>query len=225
MDLLAVMDSREKSFRSLKTSRLFRFPRLNSVDNEVEAIIRLFPPGKRLVFTDGQVNEESFKALPLDRFKIIHIASHGYYDDDNWDRSGLLLGKHEESGEDGVLRPTDLYDVHLNSDLVVLSACQTAKGRAAEGMGLLGLSVSFLAAGTRMVLSSLWNIDDKSTVQFMDRFYRYLAEKKTISEALQSAKIDMIRSNVHRHPFFWAAFVLIGDGDTCFSLSNEKIQR
>jgi CHAT domain-containing protein len=137
--------------------------------------------------------------------------AHGYFDNETWERSGLLLERPAGSAEDGVLRPTDLYDLRLDSDLVVLSGCQTAKGRAPEGTGLLGLSMSFLGAGSRAVLASLWNVDDQSTARFMERFYINLADKKTIAEALKAAKIDMIRSR-DRHPFFWASFVLIGDG-------------
>ena len=211
MDLLVVPDSRPKSFRHPATRRLFEFPALAFVHEEVEAAVRPFSPERCLVLEDGKVSEEALKGLPLDRFKIIHIATHGYYDDDNWERSGLLLERPAGSDEDGVLRPTDLYNLHLDSDLVVLSGCQTAKGRAPEGTGLLGLSMSFLAAGSRAVLASLWNVDDQSTARFMERFYIHLAEQKTVSEALKAAKIDMIRSR-DRHPFFWASFVLVGDG-------------
>ena len=211
MDLLVVPDSKPKSFRHPATRRLFEFPALTFVHEEVEAAVRPFSPERCLVLEDGRVSEETFKGLPLDRFKILHIATHGYYDNDNWERSGLLLERPVGSVEDGVLRPTDLYDLRLNSDLVVLSGCQTAKGRAPEGTGLIGLSVSFLAAGARAVLASLWDVDDQSTARFMERFYIYLAERKTIAEALRAARVDMIRSR-DRHPFFWAAFVLVGDG-------------
>jgi CHAT domain-containing protein/tetratricopeptide (TPR) repeat protein len=210
-DLLALADSRAKSIRLPATWRLLNFPPLTFIDEELAAVIRPFPPGKRVVLEDGKISEEAFRGLPLDRFKIIHIATHGFFDDDNWERSGLLLERAPGSSDDGVLRPTDIYDLRLDSELVVLSACQTAKGRAPEGAGLLGLSMSFLAAGSRAVLASLWNVDDRSTARFMDGFYSHLADKKTVAEALQAAKIGLVGSNA-RHPFFWAAFVLIGDG-------------
>jgi CHAT domain-containing protein/tetratricopeptide (TPR) repeat protein len=221
MDLLVVPDSRPKSFRHPPTWRLLDFPALTFVDEEVKAAVRPFSPEKCLVLEDGKVSEEALKGLPLDRFKIIHIATHGYYDDDKWERSGLLLERPAGSAEDGVLRPTDLYDLHLDSDLVVLSGCQTAKGRAPEGTGLIGLSISFLAAGARAVLASLWKVDDQSTARFMERFYIYLAEKKTIAEALRAARTEMIRSH-DRHPFFWAAFVLIGDGQGGLSPTRSR---
>jgi CHAT domain-containing protein len=211
-DLLVVRDSGPKSLRLLPALRRLDFPALTFIDEEIEAVVRPFSPEKRLVLEDGRSSAGALKSLPLDRFKIIHIAAHGYFDDENWERSGLLLERRPGSAEDGVLRPTDLYDLRLDSDLVVLSGCQTARGRAPEGTGLLGLSMSFLAAGSRAVLAGLWNVDDRSTAGLMGRFYSYLAEGKTVAEALQLARIDLIRSK-DRHPFFWAAFVLFGDGE------------
>jgi CHAT domain-containing protein len=143
-------------------------------------------------------------------YRIIHFAVHGVFEDENWERSGLLLGKDEKAGEDGFFQLRDIFGLKLASDLVVLSACRSGRGSIETGEGLVGLAGAFLSAGSRSVLVSHWSIIDQSTAVFMEYFYASLTAGRSITEALKEAKVKMIKSEFS-HPFYWAAFVLFGD--------------
>ena len=119
----------------------------------------------------------------------------------------------EDNQEDGLLQPRDISNIELNSDLVVLSACQTGKGKIEKAEGILGFTRAFLNAGAESVLASLWEIDDKTTPQFMKYFYTFLEQGEVKSKALQLAKIQMIESGFS-HPFYWASFILFGKSNT-----------
>ena len=177
---------------------------------EVEAISGLFESDQRTILEGSQADETSLKRLPLGDYRFIHLAVHGIFDDQNWRWSGLLLWRDKYSADDGVLQLRDIFLLDFRSDLVVLSACQSGKGTLETGEGILGLTGGFLFAGSRAVLVSLWNIDDRSTAVFMSNLYRHLANGESSSRALQKAKVEMIRSRFS-HPFYWAAFSLIGD--------------
>ncbi len=100
----------------------------------------------------------------------------------------------------------------MNADLAVLSACQTGLGKLIRGEGMIGLSRSFMYAGTPSVVVSLWSVSDMSTSILMKRFYENLIRKElTKAEALHLAQISMIKDESYAHPFFWAPFVLTGD--------------
>jgi CHAT domain-containing protein len=197
-----------------RTNCLFGYPielsKLEHAYEEVEAIGRGFTEDDRAILEGPEAAEGRLKQFPLNEFRYIHFVVHGIFDDRSWRRSGLLLWREKESVEDGILQLRDIYLLDLHSDLVVLSACQSGKGNMSTGEGINGLAEGFLFAGSRAVLVSQWNIDDRSTAVFMGLFYEYLREGKSAAQALQAAKIAMIRSAFHR-PFYWAAFVLIGD--------------
>ena len=108
------------------------------------------------------------------------------------------------------LQVLELYNLRLKADLVVLSACQTGKGKLERGEGVLGLPRIFFCAGARSVLLTLWRINDESAAKFMNLFYRYLSEGNDKAQALRLAKLEMINTKFS-HPFYWAAFVLNGD--------------
>ena len=95
-------------------------------------------------------------------------------------------------------------------DLVVLSACQTALGKLAETEGIIGLSRSFLMAGARTVVVSLWSVDDEATRLLMEYFYKALFEGKTVPEALRAAQLELKGQADYKNPYYWAGFVVVG---------------
>jgi CHAT domain-containing protein len=114
-------------------------------------------------------------------------------------------------GEDGVLRLDEVYNLRLNADLVVLSACETGLGPVIQGEGILSLTRGFLYAGASNVLVSLWKAADAQTGELMPSFYGYMLDGTGKSAALRWAKLAMIRSNPrYARPFYWAPFVLVG---------------
>jgi len=221
MDFLAVVVPKPPESINLVSGLAPDFPALKYARREIRTISRFFKGQKRKVLNGPEAEEGRLKQVDLADFRIIHFAAHGLFDDESWGRSGLILWRNENSTEDGLFQPRDIYLLNLSSDLVVLSACQTGKGRLETGEGLIGLASAFLIAGSDSVLVSLWNINDRSTAQFMEYFYSYLTEGKSITRALQEAKVAMIHSRNSR-PFYWAAFVLMGDSPGCRDHSISK---
>jgi CHAT domain-containing protein/Tfp pilus assembly protein PilF len=180
---------------------------------EVEAIASLYPNGH--AYLGPEATEERAKSLGTDS-RLIHFACHGLLDERFPLNSALALTLPEhpaEGQENGLLQAWEIFEsVHLDADLVTLSACDTALGKEMGGEGLVGLTRAFQYAGARSVLASLWGVADYSTANFMERFYGYLHDGKTKDEALRAAQIDQIRKKGgSSHPFFWAAFELNGD--------------
>jgi len=134
-------------------------------------------------------------------------------------RSALVLSMMNNEIEDGFLQAREIYNLRLVSEMVVLSACQTAKGTMESVEGILGLPRIFFYTGARSVLTSLWRIRDRTTARFMTRFYQNLVEGYGKAQALRLAKIEMIESKF-AHPYFWAAFVLNGEFSTAV-ISND----
>src|SRR5262249_39319179 len=112
---------------------------------------------------------------------------------------------------DGLLRARDIYRLRLRGELVVLSSCQTARGRVLAGEGVQGLAQAFFHAGARSVVASLWDVSDRRTAELMTAFYRHLSRGESKAEALQAAKRDMLGREPRLAPRYWAAFVLLGD--------------
>jgi len=196
------------------------FP-LKYASREIKSICRLFKKDSTLLVSQEDASEETVKSLPLDDFRIIHFATHSLLDENNANRSALVLNLDDDPGEDGFFQAREIYAVKLNADLVVLSACQTAKGKIEKGEGIQGLARAFFYAGTKSVLASLWKIDDRSTAEFMKHFYECLAEGKTKQDALGLTKIKML-STEYSKPYYWASFVLIGESDCPIELQKSS---
>ena len=110
----------------------------------------------------------------------------------------------------------EVWSLHLNADLVVLSACETGRGAKVTGEGLIGLTRAWQYAGARSVVSSLWKVSDASTAALMTAFHNYLLAGKDKDEALRLAMVETAASKggAWNDPHFWAAFVLLGDTGT-----------
>jgi len=191
-------------------------PRLRFAADEATAILRLAPARGLLQAIGLTANRELALSGVLERYRILHFATHGLFDETQPDLSALVLSQFDAAGRprNGLLRPQDIYGLHLKADLVVLSACRTALGRRVPGEGLVGLTRSFLAAGAGRVLVSLWNVDDRATSVLMERFYRgLLGDGLAPAAALRQAQLSMWREERWRSPYLWAGFLLHGDWD------------
>jgi CHAT domain-containing protein len=114
---------------------------------------------------------------------------------------------------DGLLRTYEIYNLPLESDLVVLSACRTALGRQMRGEGVIGLTRAFLHAGASSVVTSLWSIQDRATAKLMEHFYQGLLQQSlSPAAALRQAQLRLRSDGRFAHPYFWAAFSVQGDG-------------
>ncbi|MEM9548905.1 MAG: CHAT domain-containing tetratricopeptide repeat protein [Bacteroidota bacterium] len=140
--------------------------------------------------------------------RIIHLATHACLDDKNPEFNKIYLA-------DDYLSNNDLYNLKLNSELAVLSACETGSGRLAKGEGVMSLARGFIHAGCPSIIMSLWSIDDCATSKIMVHFYDELYQGKSKTEALRNAKLRYIQNakKAYQHPYYWAAFVQIGNYD------------
>ncbi|MGD2245083.1 MAG: CHAT domain-containing protein [Candidatus Aminicenantes bacterium] len=177
---------------------------------EARNVAKFFPKAHRSVLLGKEANEEALKKLPLEEYRVIHFACHGVLDERLPFRSALVLSRGKNTKEDGFLQVREIYSMRMNAEMIVLSACQTGKGKLERGEGTLGLPRIFFYTGARSVLTSLWRINDKSTAKFMNRLYDYMFQGYSKAEALRLAKLRMIQSRFS-HPYYWAAYVLNGD--------------
>ena len=170
---------------------------------EAEAVAKTMPQSRALV--RGDASQAAFRKYASD-FRFIHIASHGDFDAARPLASSLLLAP--EGTDDGRLTVSELYSLRIGADLVTLSACETGLGRVASGDDVVGLTRGFLYAGTRTVVASLWQVEDRATGELMIAFYRSLAKGLSKRDALRAAQIE--QQGKQPHPFYWAAFQLTG---------------
>lgn len=192
------------------TLRRLRFSR-----KEAETIASLLPQDQVFKAVDFAASRDAVLNAKLDSFRNVHFATHGILDSRHPELSGLVFSLYDEHGnprKDGVLRLNDVYNLRLDADLVVLSACRTALGKEIRGEGLVGLTRGFMYAGASRVLASLWSVEDRATAELMGNFYRgMLREKLTPAEALRKAQLEMARKPNYKSPYFWAGFSLQGE--------------
>ena len=144
----------------------------------------------------------------------MHFATHGLINSQHPELSGIVLSLVDQKGQpqNGFLRLNEIYNLRLNAELVVLSACQTALGKEIKGEGLIGLTRGFMYAGAPRVVASLWRIDDRATAELMTRFYRgMLKDGLPPAAALRAAQISMWKDNRWSAPHYWAAFTIQGE--------------
>jgi len=181
---------------------------------EADEIYGLTKGADALEVLDFRANRDFAMGPELVDYRIVHFATHTFLDDSAPAWSGLVLSLVDEHGRprDGFLKLQDIYNLRLNADLVVLSACRTALGKNVRGEGIVGLSRGFMYAGAKRVVASLWEVDDAATAEFMTRFYRrLLKEVRPPAEALNLAQLEMAQQKRWTAPYYWAGFVLQGE--------------
>lgn len=210
--------SAEKPLEMNAVLRDFRFgenfPRLLSSRIEARNISAFLPKNQITVNLDFDASRENATTAKLVDYNILHFATHGLLNNSRPELSGLVFSLYDKNGkaQNGFLQLNHIYNLTLDSDLVVLSACQTALGKNVRGEGLIGLTRGFMYAGARRVVASLWKVDDAATAEFMKRFYQNLLQKnQTPSVALRSAQNEMRAIPRFRSPYFWAGFTMQGD--------------
>ena len=185
---------------------------LPETETQVREIARLYEPGTAVVKV-GAAARESWLKAEAPRYRILHLATHGVLDDASPLYSELVLaapapGDHD----DGLLEAREILDLDLGADLTVLSACETGRGGARAGEGLIGMTWAFFVAGCPTSVASQWKVEAASTTRLMVAFHRELRGGHAPAEALRLAALAQLRRRDRRHPFYWAGFVAMGDG-------------
>lgn len=190
------------------------FRRLPSSRREAETIASLVSRDQLFLAVGFDASRAKATSPDLAQYRNVHFATHGVLDSRRPELSKLVLSLYDEKGrsEDGFLRLNDIYSLHLDADLVALSACRTALGKEIRGEGLIGLTRGFMDAGAARVLASLWSVEDRATAGLMGSFYRaMLRDKLSPAAALRRAQLEMAASPGHRSAYFWAGFSLQGE--------------
>ena len=170
---------------------------INSIDETIDNTI---------VLLSSDATESKFKENAPHN-KIIHISSHSFLIKD---QPLVMFSPQKDLEEDGFLELGEIVQLGLNSEMVVLSSCRSGLGKVDAAEGIIGMQKAFFEAGSKSVVVSLWDVNDKYTSYFMKEFYKQLAEGKSKSAALQVAKLEFIK-NYSPNPYYWSAFVLSGD--------------
>lgn len=215
---------------------LGNFSSLPGTKAELKQIIQLYPGASAKY--ENEASETYLKTMATN-YNILHLATHGLMDSKNPLNSYLLMSSDKEN--DGKLTVNEIFDLNLDSKLVVLSACETGLGHLSKGDELIGLSRAFIYAGTPAIIVSLWQVEDASTALLMTKLHQYYSAGYKIQDALNNAQRDLINNNIKasiergesaivwdkalnyeiesgnkakaKNPFFWAPFVLIGFGE------------
>jgi len=192
----------------------FTMSRLPFTRQEANAITALVPAAQNKIAMDFSASRSEALNSQLSQYRIVHFATHSFVSNAHPELSGIVLSLYDEKGksQDGFLRTSDIYNLKLPADLIVLSGCKTGLGKEIKGEGLVGLTRGFMYAGAARVAVSLWDVNDEATSELMTRFYRgMLKEKLSPSEALRQAQISMMQDKRWTSPYYWASFVLQGE--------------
>lgn len=162
-------------------------------------------------YTGKEATEHQFKA-EAQNYDVIHLAMHGLADTLHPNNSRLVFRNELDSIDDGYLYAYELYDMQLQADLAVLSACESGTGKLQQGEGVYSLARGFTYAGCPTVVMSLWKVDDRQTSTLIPAFYRELYSGSSVNQALRTAKLQYREqcSSFYAHPAYWAAFVVGG---------------
>ena len=189
-------------------------PRLLHSAEEADAISAAAPRGTTMVVEGFDATRETAMSPQIGEYQIVHIATHGFFYTKHPELSGIVLTMVDRAGveKNGLMPLDDIYSLDLSAELTVLSACQTALGKDVNGEGLVGLTHSFMSAGSKTVVASLWKVDDRATANLMADFYHaMLQEGMPTGAALRAAKLKMMQDKRWNAPYFWAGFVLQGE--------------
>jgi CHAT domain-containing protein/Flp pilus assembly protein TadD len=182
---------------------------------EATAILELVPASDRVEVQGREASRSAVLGGPLRDFRFLHFATHGLFAGTDPGGVRLVLAQVDPRGRavpNGFLHLADIYELNLRADLVTLSACQSAQGREVRGEGIMGMTRGFFYAGAERVLVSLWNVNDRVTVELMRRFYHgILKEGLSPAAALRKAQDEIRRQEHWRSPYYWAGFTLQGE--------------
>jgi CHAT domain-containing protein len=201
-----------------QTLRNTAFAPLPETEQEVQALANeVYGPERSLVRIGAAAREDTIKA-EIDKYSVLHFAAHGVLDDRNPLYSYIVLAPSSDSKEDGLLEAWEFMQMDLKAELVVLSACETARGRVGDGEGMIGMTWALLVAGVPTTVASQWQVPSQSTTRLMVGFHKNLTSlasgrKISKAEAWREAALGMIADPRYRmKPYYWAGFVVIGDG-------------
>jgi CHAT domain-containing protein/tetratricopeptide (TPR) repeat protein len=189
-----------------------RLAPLPHAEREAREVARLYGGDAARAYVGTEATEQVLRQ-EAGRNRVLHLATHGILDDRSPMHSHVLLARGASPGDDGLLEAGEILSLPLHADLVVLSACESGRGRVAPGEGLIGLSWALAVAGARTTVVSQWKVDSASTTALMLAFHRERRRGASTAQALRVAAARLRETPEYRHPFYWGGFVAIGPAD------------
>jgi CHAT domain-containing protein len=188
--------------------------RLPDAEAQVRRIRDLYGPGRSAIFVGNDATKSRFKST-APRYSVLHLATHGVLDEASPLYSHLVLSASRDSpDDDGRLEAWEIMRMKLSADLVVLSACDTGRGRIAPGEGVIGTMWTLFAAGARSMVVSQFRVESKSATTLLVGLHRRLAAQRgSKAEDLRGAALELLHTPRFAHPYYWAGFVLVGDAN------------
>jgi CHAT domain-containing protein len=205
-------DTATRTGASLRNHNLDPLP---EAGEEVRALGRLYGAARSRIYVGNEAREDLLKSEAA-RASILHFSTHGTLNNASPMYSHLTLAEGGPN-DDGLLEAWELMQLDLKAELAVLSACETARGRIGAGEGMIGFSWAMFIAGVPSLVVSQWKVESAGTRDLMVNFHRALIvssgkTKPSKTEALRQAALKLMRNPETSHPFYWAGFVLVGDG-------------
>src|SRR5262245_13202451 len=187
-------------------------PPLAYADDEVRGIAESL--GGKAELHLGADARKAILQQDLHDLPVLHFSTHAVADTRDSERSRILLAPREEGQPADYLYLPEIYEMNLTGvQLVTLSACDTERGKVIRGEGVEGFSRALLAAGASSAVTTMWDVADRSSAEFMKQFYFFLASGESKASALRRAKLEFLHSSLAwSQPRYWAGYVLNGDG-------------
>ncbi|MEX0823664.1 MAG: CHAT domain-containing tetratricopeptide repeat protein [Balneolaceae bacterium] len=181
---------------------------ISKIMTEKSSFMDYIMPQKAQILLNGDATKDWLMNESLTDYGFVHFATHAFVHESNPALSGLAL--HADSDSDGIAYVSDIYNLQMKADLVVLGACETGLGSIYKGEGIIGFTRAFIFAGASNLVVSMWRVNDHPTARLMIQFYRHISNGDSYGEALQKAKLQLIENPEMAAPRNWAAFVLNG---------------
>ncbi|MBV9497190.1 MAG: CHAT domain-containing protein [Acidobacteria bacterium] len=179
-------------------------------ESEIRTIAALYGPRQSRIAIGREAREDVFKR-EAGHYQVLHVAAHGFVDDNSPMFSSLILAASpDRSADDGLLEAREIVGLQLEAELAVLSACDTGRAHVTSGEGVIGLSWALLAAGCPTTVVSQWKAQSAATEKLMVEFHRQLVAGVGAPEALRRAQLRLRQDARYRHPFYWAPFIVLG---------------
>jgi CHAT domain-containing protein/tetratricopeptide (TPR) repeat protein len=192
-----------------------RISRLPYTRKEADAIVSLVPANDSREALDFDASRATAISDDLKNYRFVHFATHSFLNNVHPELTGIVLSLVDRTGADqeGFLRASEVFNLKLNAEMVVLSGCQTGLGKEIKGEGFMGLTRGFMYAGARRLVVSQWAVSDEASAALMARMYQYILgpDKMSPAAALRAAQISTLNEKRWQAPYYWAAFVLEGE--------------
>lgn len=199
-----------------KIGMLSKLPPLPWSRVEATSLNNIFSNLDKEFFLKERASRKNFTQPRVRSSRILHIATHSFYDERAPQNAGFTLSIQDEEGKSdpGFVTFSELTNYRFNNQLVVINGCESARGKTAYGEGWQGMARGFLVSGSKNVIATAWPISDRVSSYFITQFYQGVSQNLSFAKSLQNAQLNFINSGRYKHPFYWSAYTLFSVTDS-----------